>query len=393
MSFNNELLRQYIINNFLKEQISIEKSKTLNENELDSFIEMPTVERSVVEELKSEEKTETKTEEKSKYKYLDNDVLSKEFCLDREHAILELKKYTISLCFFNINEELKTPFLEFLFDNQTGEFSFPKRELQMDVIANLYKKENEKKINIENTTPFQKMNSLTSEDIDDENNENVIETVCDEVEMEFFNQCSKFAQETVFLSDNVLKERYLGFIEKDDILYVVFDITNVNILENIYNNSKNGYFIGIIDEIVNKKKIFETPIDQKVIDLFESSPLLKNIFDYNNKETIVPKIVYLCVDKDIDQDKDVETESESIDTVIEEKPVIIETNNNYIKETSEIVKTQSPFVEKKVENNPMENNDKEEITKTVELIEQPVQQPVQQPLQQKGVSEYKNFYY
>jgi hypothetical protein len=391
MSFNNELLRQYIINNFLKEQISIEKSKTLNENELDSFIEMPTVERSVVEELKSEEKTETKTEEKSKYKYLDNDVLSKEFCLDREHAILELKKYTISLCFFNINEELKTPFLEFLFDNQTGEFSFPKRELQMDVIANLYKKENEKKINIENTTPFQKMNSLTSEDIDDENNENVIETVCDEVEMEFFNQCSKFAQETVFLSDNVLKERYLGFIEKDDILYVVFDITNVNILENIYNNSKNGYFIGIIDEIVNKKKIFETPIDQKVIDLFESSPLLKNIFDYNNKETIVPKIVYLCVDKDIDQDKDVETESESIDTVIEEKPVIIETNNNYIKETSEIVKTQSPFVEKKVENNPMENNDndKKEITKTVELIEQPLQQPVQQ----KGGSEYKNLYY
>ena len=77
MSFNNELLRQYIINNFLKEQISIEKSKTLNENELDSFIEMPTIERSVVEELKSEQKTETKTEEKSKYKYLSHGLKKK----------------------------------------------------------------------------------------------------------------------------------------------------------------------------------------------------------------------------------------------------------------------------------------------------------------------------
>ena len=287
MSFNNELLRQYIINNFLKEQISIE-NKSKNENELDSFIEMPTIAKSIITEEQKEEESETP----NKYKYLDNDILSKEFCLNREQEILEMKKYTISLCFFNINEELKTPFLEFLFDNQTGEFSFPKKELQVDVLTNLYKKENETKINIENTTPFQKMNSITSEDVDDETD---IDSVCDEVEMEFFNQCSKFAQEIVFLSDDVLKQRYLGFIEKDDILYIVFDTTNITILENIYNNSKNGYFIGIIDEIVNRKKIFETPIDQKVIDLFESSPLLKNIYDYNNKETIVPKLVYLCV--------------------------------------------------------------------------------------------------
>jgi len=372
MSFNNELLRQYIINNFLKEQISIE-NKSSNESELDSFIEMPTIEKSIIEEQKSETS--------NNYKYLDNDILSKEFCLDREREILEMKKYTISLCFFNINEELKTPFLEFLFDNHTGEFSFPKKELQMDVLANLYKKENEKKINIENTTPFQKMNSITSEDIDDETE---IETLCDEVEMEFFNQCSKFAQEIVFLADDVLKDRYLGFIEKDDILYVVFDITNVNILENIYNNSKNGYFIGIIDEIVNRKKIFGTPIDKNIIDLFESSPLLKNIYDYNNKETIVPKLVYLCVDESEDEEQDTVIETESINTVIEEKPVIIETDNKYIKEKSHIVKTQSPFVETKIENNPMENNDKEETTKTVEIIEQPVQpteQPTEQPVQ------------
>jgi len=385
MSFNNELLRQYIVNNFLKEQISIEKSKSLNENELDSFIEMPIIEKTI-----AEEKTEPKSEPKSDYKYLDNDILSKEFCFNREREILEMKKYMISLCFFNINEELKTPFLEFLFDNQTGEFSFPKKELQMDVLANLYRKENEKKINIENTTPFQKMNTITEDE--DETNETDIETLCDDVEIEFFNQCSKFAQEIVFLTDDVIKQRYLGFIEKDDILYLVIDITNINILENIHNNNKNGYFIGIIDEIINRKKIFETPINEKIIDLFESSPLLKNIYDYNNKETIIPKLVYLCVDidEDIDEDQYTNNENKTESINIEEKPIIIETNNNYIKEKSDIVNTQSPFVENKIENNPVVNNpvvnNKEEVSKTIEIIEkQPVQpleqQPVQPPIQ------------
>ena len=400
MSFTNQLLRQLIIDNLLKEQISIENNSK-NESELDSFIEMPTIEKpNIIEE--KHDKGDSKSEPKSNYKYLDNDILSKEFCLNREREILEMKKYMISLCFFNINEELKTPFLEFLFDNQTGEFSFPKKELQMDVLVNLYNKENEKKINMENTTPFQKMNTLIDEEIDDDTE---IDTVCDEVEMEFFNQCSKFAKEIVFLTDDVLKQRYLGFIEKDDILYIVFDITSINILENIHNNSKNGYFISIIDEIINRKKIFETPIEQKIIDLFESSPLLKNIYDYNNKETTIPKLVYLCLDKDIDNEP--EEEPEPVNTVIEEKPIIIETNNNYINEKSDIVNAKSPFVEKEIENKPIDNNEKNneknnEITNTIEVIEnkavqqpvqQPVQQHVQQPIQQKGGSTYKNIYY
>jgi hypothetical protein len=405
MSFNNHLLRDYIITNFLKEQITVEKSKSLNESELDSFIEMPTIEKikSIEEDTKIDTKTEptpeSKTETKSQYKYLDDDILSKEFCFNREQQILDLKKYMISLCFFNINEDLKTPFLEFLFDNQTGEFSFPKKELQMDVLANLYKKENEQKINIENTTPFQKMNSISYDTIDEIDDSNEIDSVCDEVEMEFFNQCSKFAQDVVFLSDNVLKERYLGFIEKDDILYIVFDTTNINILENIHTNSKDGYFIGIIDEIINRKKIFETPINEKIINLFESSPLLKNIYDYNNKETIVPKLVYLCVDQDSEDQTEPDETNQTVDKIIEEKPIIVETNNDYTKEKSEIVNTQSPFAEKKTENDSETPNTKE-ISNTIEIIEKQdnenqntIETNEIQPIQQKGGSIYKNVYY
>jgi len=99
-------------------------------------------------------------------------------------------------------------------------------------------------------------------------------------------------------------------------------------------------------KLLIKKKIFETPIDEKIIDLFESSPLLKNIYDYNNKEIFVPKLVYLCVDEDLDTE-DNEVQIEPINTIVEEKPIIIETNNNYIQEKSDIVHTKSPFIEKK----------------------------------------------
>jgi hypothetical protein len=323
MSLNNNLLREYIINNFLKEQISIEKNKSLNESELDNFIEMTTINNSTIQDIEPEK-------EKS-YNYLDGDILSKEFSLYREQEILELKKYTISLCFFNINENMNIPFLEFLFDNQSGEFDFPNKELDINIIANIYKKENIKKINIENTSPFQDFNSVDKIDDTDDTDDN---GGFDEVEIEFFNQCCKFAQEITFLSDDVLEQRYLGFIEKDNILYIVFDTTNLDILYNINDNKKNGYFIGIIDEIVNRKKIFETPINEKIIELFQSS-LMKNIYDNNNRELNIPKLVYLCTDEDTESD---------INNKIVPVPVVIKTEPKSLREQSSLVSQEQPSI-------------------------------------------------
>lgn len=286
MSLNNQLLRDYIITHFLKEQISIEKNESFNKSEIDSFIEMPVLNKSVEPEKSIQQIITEKN-----FRYLENDILSKEFSLNREPEILELKKYSISLCFFNINENLNIPFLEFLFNNESGVFDFPRKELNMDVLADLYKKEKSHKINMENMNPIQDSNEGNQSITDDDDE-------YDEVEIEFFNQCSKFAQETVFLNDNILKQRYFGFIEKDDTLYVVFDVSNLDILENIYNNNnKSGLFLGIMDEIINRKKIFETPINEKIVELFVSSNLLQNIYDDNNEAVIIPKLLYLCIDE------------------------------------------------------------------------------------------------
>lgn len=288
MSFLNINLRDFIIKNFMGEQISIKSKTTVEENDLDTFIEMPTVQ---AETIKQE------IVPAQKFKYLEDDVLSKEFALQREQDILELKKHSIHLCLFNVNESLKTPFLEFFFENKSGEFEFPNKELDMSILAEVYNKEKNEKINIENTAPFQPLgvDQNQPETIKDEDND---EDDFDEFEDAFFKQCSQLFQDITFYEDDVARQRYLGFLEKEDAIYIVFDCTNLDILENIHLQKKDGYFIAIIDEILNKKKINETPIQEKIIDLFQSTPLLVNIYGPDNKPKPTPKLVNLCIQGD-----------------------------------------------------------------------------------------------
>lgn len=264
------------------EQISIKSKTTIEENELDTFIEMPTVQ---TDRIKQE------TMQPPKFKYLEDDVLSKEFALQREEDILELKKHSIYLCLFNVNESLKTPFLEFFFENKSGEFEFPNKELDMSILAEVYNKEKHEKINMENTAPFQPLGEEETKPRSVEQEEDEF----DEFEESFFKQCSQLFQEITFFDDNVARQRYLGFLEKEDKLYIVFDCTNLDILENIHLQKKDGYFIAIIDEILNKKKINETPIQEKIVDLFQSTPLLSNIYGADNNPKIPPKLVNLCI--------------------------------------------------------------------------------------------------
>lgn len=269
------------------EQVSIKPNKSLEESELDTFIEMPNV-------TKDAEHDDSEAND-HKFKYLEDDVLSKEFALQREQDILELKRHSIKLCLFNVNETLRVPFLEFFLDNKTGEFDFPLKELDMPALAEIYNREKSVKINMDNTTPFQPLSFETADqksDIDEDEDE--AEEDFDEFEKAFFKQCALFFQEVTFLGEDVASQRYLGFIEKDDIIFVVFDCTDLDILENIHLQKKDGYFLAIIDEIINKRMINDTTISQKIVDLFLSTPLLANIYDSQNQQQQFPKLVYLC---------------------------------------------------------------------------------------------------
>jgi len=54
------------------------------------------------------------------------------------------------------------------------------------------------------------------------------------------------------------------------------------------------YDIGIIDEIINKTKINNIPIEQTIVQLFTSSPLLTHIYRGQGVELPYPKLVFLC---------------------------------------------------------------------------------------------------
>lgn len=272
MSFNKSNLREFIIKYFMGAQIA----KNILTNEADS--ELDTFSEKHVQQLKKEPIQKRETEHK--YVYLEHDVLSKEFSFDREPFILEQKPHKIALCMFSINETLGTPFLEFYFKPDGGVYQFPSTDLQMPPFLTIIKKEDDTKINMINNPVAPVENKKN-----DENGENEE----DEIDIEFFNQCSQFFQKTTTLSNDIASQRYLGFIEKDDIIYVFFDCSKLDnlVVENMQ--------FGIIDEIINKKKINDIPIEQHIVELFLSSPLITHIYRVHGEEVPYPKLVYLCL--------------------------------------------------------------------------------------------------
>lgn len=271
----------------------IAKNREPNEadSELDTFSEKPKdYEASNLE--KSTQMQENAAKPEHKYVYLEHDVLSKEFSFDRETPILEQKSHKIALCMFSINETLSSPFLNFYFENEirNGVYKFPNTELHMETFANIVKKEDDVKINMTNIEPIaQPLNGLNHVN-NEKNGEKIGESEEEnEIDTEFFNQCSQFFQKTTSLTNDIASQRYLGFIEKDDIIYVFFDCSKIesSVFENMH--------VGIIDEIINKKRISDVPIEQPIVELFSSSPLITHIYRQHGEEIPYPKSVNLCL--------------------------------------------------------------------------------------------------
>jgi len=276
-------LRDFIIKQFMGPQIA--KNTILKEadSELDTFSEIPKVDNlPLAEKLAVQDlpKVKKPAQTEDKYVYLEHDVLSKEFSFDRETPILQQKPHKIKLCLFSINETLPRPFLEFFFENSNGVYQFPSINLVMEPFLPIIKKEDDTKINMTDIAIIPQNNEQVDQNVENEQGD-------DEIDIEFFSQCSQFFQKTTGLSHDIASQRYLGFIEKDDVIYVFF---NCSKLEGFGKMN-----IGIIDEILNKKKMYELPIEQHVIDLFLSSPLITHIYYQRGEEIPYPLSVNLCL--------------------------------------------------------------------------------------------------
>jgi len=179
------------------------------DSELDSFIEIPKMDATKDNPIVSSTNAAKPTQKP--YRYLEQDVLSKEFSFDREPAILEKKPHKIALCLFKVNEHTSQPFIEFMFQNINGTYKFPEADLNMDVFSDIIHKENPIKINIEDTE-----SAMVNQEPDDDDE--------NEIDNEFFNQCSQLFQKSTGLDIEMANQIYLGFIEKDGIIFIFLTV-------------------------------------------------------------------------------------------------------------------------------------------------------------------------
>ena len=244
------------------------------------------------------------------YRYLYDDPLAKEFGFNRDFN----KLYNISLCLYKINDDLDTPFIDFLFIKKDGKYSFPQTELNMEPFISINN-------SAEHITPnsYLETGSETNGNVVPDENVSVGElptaTSGEEfhhdnnlIDDEFFNQCSLFFTKLFGkIDDSTLKSVYRGFIDQitgnTGTVYVVFDCTDLD-LEDVTrtgNSEANSSVLppieftwGIIDEITVKHRIVDTPIEESNYKLFEENQILKYVKRMDGINVDIPISVFLC---------------------------------------------------------------------------------------------------
>jgi hypothetical protein len=160
--------------------------------------------------------------------------------------------YRVKICLFKIIDECKEPFLQFLLEKTNDSMVFPSFETSSNELNN-----------------------------GDANNI-------------FITKCAKYMNE---MSNNsrtssrfdIINRCFRGFIEEPEhIIYAIFDCTYLDIDVNAQR------FWGILDEIVNEKYIYKTPIDKDIYTMIQNNEFLAYIKDKNGERINMPCCLYLC---------------------------------------------------------------------------------------------------
>lgn len=257
----------------------------------------------------------------SSYKYITNTDFSTDFYSEEEEITVSLCVYNINTnCFietmtvkdidkhlnedikkkdFDLNTLLKTggpsnktslicPFVEFIFTNKNNQYEFPSFTFQP--------------INVTSKTVPKKMGGFAVEreydifDIDDDDidypygNTTYFENECF---LQLFKLFKTTPHETHLSNVN---DMYNGFIQIDKTHYTVFFNISLFLLS-AKDIMKEDYIFGILDEIMYKKKIWDTPIDKSVIKLFKKNKRLRSIKNQKEIEYPIPLQTYMCEKK------------------------------------------------------------------------------------------------
>lgn len=178
------------------------------------------------------------------YHYLEDDKINQIFGMCTNDNI---NTFQIHFCIYSIFGESYYPFINYIFENKSGNYTFPSISLSCP----------------------------NTEDID----------------TYFKNECVKFVMDFL-INTNITPEQldnlYKGFIDENDNIYVFFDVTNVDI------NIKENITTAIMDEIINKHLINNVPVSPIVYNLFYKYNYLIHLLDENGYKVDIPLLLYGC---------------------------------------------------------------------------------------------------
>jgi len=250
-----------------------------------------------------EQNMETQTDDfvPETYSYLSDKILQQwfHFCSDTLSETPNL--YKTRLCMYGLNESCTIdgqnvlPFLQFLMkpvlrdqdqDQEQEQFTFPSFDYEcvnsFDYVYGVS--------SISYDYRLRKSPNHGNIDENDDNNN-------DSQTTHFLNQC--FTQileivnaDSVIHAKNIkIDDLYKGFVEYEDIIYVVFDCSQF-IKTPIQNHTW-----AVIDELLYKRSIFGTMVDKTIVEFFEKHPFMSYIKNENSsdsKEYDFPFQLYMC---------------------------------------------------------------------------------------------------
>ena len=217
------------------------------------------------------------------YRYLDDVVLSNSLVLFPRNLT---EKYTIHLCLFSINTDLRRPFLQFMFSKAETVYEFPHMDLNMENI--------QESVSPSIMPPAHPGDS----DIDSDSDADSVSGV----DAEFFTQCSELFEKTITIDDIDIHSLYRGFLEDDQDntqLYVFFDCTGLHIEVHNDEFSTGEKIMGIVDNL-NRGNINNVEIKQPIVDLFNQNMFAKTLNTDDGKIINHPITAYICSNVDGD---------------------------------------------------------------------------------------------
>jgi hypothetical protein len=117
-------------------------------------------------------------------------------------------------------------------------------------------------------------------------NENVVDS--DDF---LYKQGSQYLKKYVVNTEDIREECYKGFVENAGNIYLFFDVTDIELTNEFSDNHTNC----IIDELVNKKRALDLPIEEAASSIFATNHKLIYVYhDKTHKPIHYPIRVYLC---------------------------------------------------------------------------------------------------